>query len=176
MGAILNNHVRRTESIAVRDDDTFGIRGRNTRSGRLEDVRSRKAAVVAGERHPAGACRTRDVTVDAHRARASDVGGHRQVGVGVGDLQRRTRRDVDGRIGGQDGGTAEFQRASGEEGAVFMRVDAGQDEVARTGLIEADEAETGCAIGEGTRIGGFNGVREVRHPHGGGVVVGDGGG
>ena len=55
-----------------------------------------------------------------------------------------------------------------------MRVDAGQDEVARTVLIEANEAEAPYAIGEGTSIGGFNRVREVRHTHGGGVGVGDG--
>ena len=175
LSAILNNHVRRAESITVRDVDTFGIRGRNTRGGRLEDVRTGEAGVVAGERHRAGACRAGDVTVDAHRARASDVRGHRQVDVGAGDLQGRASGHVDGRIGGQDGGTAELQRASGEEGAVFMRVDAGQDEVASTALIEADEAETACAIGEDTRIGGFNGVREIRHTHGGGVGVGDGG-
>ena len=174
LGAILDDHVGRAEGIPVRDVDTFGVRRRDARRRRLHNVGARKAAVVAGERHRAATCRTGDVTVDAHRARASDVGGHRQVGVGVGDLQGRASGHVDRRVGGQDGGAAEFQRAGGEEGAAGVRVGTGQDEVTRTGLVEADEAEARRAVGEGTGIGGFDRIGEVRHARGVGQGVGDG--
>ena len=171
LGAILDDHVGRAEGIPVRDVDTFGVRRRDARRRRLHNVGARKAAVVAGERHRAATCRTGDVTVDAHRARASDVGGHRQVGVGAGDLQGRASGHVDRRVGGQDGGAAEFQRAGGEEGATGVRVGAGQDEVTRTGLVEADEAEARRAVGEGTGIGGCDRIGEVRHARGVGQGV-----
>ena len=175
LGTVLDDHVGRTEGITVRNVDAFGVWRRDARRRRLHDVGTGEAAVVTRERHRAAACRTGDVAVDAHRTRAGDVRGHGEVGVGTGDLQRRTRGDVDNRVRGQDGGATEFKRARGEVGAAVVRIGTSQDEVTRTGLVQADEAEAACAIGEGAGIGGFNRVREVRHTHGGGVGVGDGG-
>ena len=162
LGAVLDDHVGRAEGVAVRDDDALRVRGRDARGGRLEDVGAGEAGVVAGEGHGTGARRAGNVGVDADRAGAGDVRGQGQVGVRAGDLQRRAGGHVYRGVGGQDRGAAQFERAGSQVGAAGVRVDAGQDQVARAGLVEADEAEAGRAVGEDAGVGGLDRVHEVR--------------